>query len=192
MKIAITVWGNRVSPVFDAAAMILLVEIQNGGITSRQFVPFNPAISWRLGEMLKEMGVSVLICGAISEVPANFLSVSGIQLIPFVSGETEKILEALAKGIPIIPAFSMPGIGKHNRRCRNRQNYFTRQMEVTMMPRGDGTGPLGQGPGTGKGRGGCKRDSGGPAGQSRGMGQGRGQGQRRGSGQGKGKKKKNE
>jgi predicted Fe-Mo cluster-binding NifX family protein len=188
MKIALTVWENRISPVFDVATMILLAEIQNGDILNRQFVPFNPVISWRLGEMLKEMGASVLICGAISKLPANMLSVSGIKLIPFISGETEKILATYAKGSPIIPAFSMPGIGKQCRRRRNKQIYFIKQKEVVMMPRGDGTGPLGQGSGTGKGRGGCKRGTGSPAGQSRGTGQGRGRkgGQGKGQGQGQG------
>jgi hypothetical protein len=28
MKIALTVWENRISPVFDVATMILLAEIQ--------------------------------------------------------------------------------------------------------------------------------------------------------------------
>jgi predicted Fe-Mo cluster-binding NifX family protein len=189
MKIALTVWENRISPVFDVATMILLAEIQDGGVLNRQFVPFNPAISWRLGEMLKEMGVSVLICGAISTVPANMLSVSGIKLIPFISGETEKILVAYAKGSPIIPAFSMPGIGKQCRRRQINQIYFIKQKEVSMMPRGDGTGPLGQGVGTGKRRGGCKRGTGSPAGPGRCTGQGRGQ--KGGQGQGQGQRGKN-
>jgi predicted Fe-Mo cluster-binding NifX family protein len=192
MKIALTVWENRISPVFDAATMILLAEIQNGGVLNRQFFPFNPAVSWRLGEMLKEMGVSVLICGAISKVPANTLNISGIKLIPFISGETEKILSAYAKGNPIIPAFSMPGIGKQCRRRGNRQMYCTQQKEVAIMPRGDGTGPLGQGPGSGKGRGGCKRGTGSPAGQIRGTGQGRGRKGGQGTGQGQGQRGRNQ
>jgi predicted Fe-Mo cluster-binding NifX family protein len=187
MKIALTVWENRISPVFDVANMILLAEIQNGGVLSRQFVPFNPAISLRLGEMLKGMGVSVLICGAISNVPANILTFNGIQLIPFISGETETILAAYAKGNPIIPAFSMPGIGKQCHRRRKKQIFILEQKEAAMMPRGDGTGPLGQGGGSGKGRGGCKRSVGTPDGQGKGTGQGRGR--RDGQGQGQRGKK---
>jgi hypothetical protein len=29
MKMALTVWENRISPVFDAARMLLVVEIDN-------------------------------------------------------------------------------------------------------------------------------------------------------------------
>ena len=34
MKVAITVWGNRISPVFDSAQTILLAEIEQGKIIS--------------------------------------------------------------------------------------------------------------------------------------------------------------
>jgi predicted Fe-Mo cluster-binding NifX family protein len=189
MKIALTVWENRISPVFDVATMILLAEIQKGGVLNRQFVPFNPGVSWRLAEMLKEMGVSVLICGAISRIPANIISVSGIELIPFVSGETEKILDAYAKGNPIIPVFSMPGISKQCRRRGIKQIYFIQQKEVTDMPRGNGTGPLGQGAGTGKGRGRCKTGVDGQTGQGSGRGQGQGGKAGQGLGQGQSGKK---
>ena len=66
------------------------------------------------------------------------------------------------------------------------------------MPRGDGTGPRGQGPKTGKGQGKCapnnrssaRQDKGGMGtgrGQGRGAGKGAGRGQGKGSGQGRGR-----
>ena len=41
MKIAITVWGNRISPVFDSAQTILLAHIESGKIVEqrREFLP---------------------------------------------------------------------------------------------------------------------------------------------------------
>jgi len=63
------------------------------------------------------------------------------------------------------------------------------------MPRGDGTGPAGEGRKTGRGQGSCGRNSqnsqdqgvrSGRRGAGQGRGGGRGQGQGRGSGQGKG------
>ncbi len=44
MIIALTVWEDRISPVFDFAAMILLAEIENGDVLNRRFVPFNPGV----------------------------------------------------------------------------------------------------------------------------------------------------
>jgi len=193
MIIALTVWEDRISPVFDVSAMILLAEIKNGDVLNRRFVPFNPGLLSRLVEILKQMDVSVLICGAISEAPANILSANGVGLIPFISGKIEHILGAYAKNKPIIPAFLMPGMGRQRRRCGNNSALMARpQKEVNMMPRGDQTGPAGQGPGTGKGRGQCPSgDAGQGTGQGRGSGrgQGRGQGAGKGSGQGQGRKK---
>jgi len=184
MKIALTVWEDRISPVFDVATVILLAEIENGNVLNKQFVPFNPGVLWRFAETLKKMDVSVLICGAISKVPANIISVSGIELIPFISGRTEEIIETFAKGSPIIPCFSMPGIGRQCRRRGNKQIYFIQQKEVANMPKGDGTGPLGKGTGTGKGRGKCKAGTGGQTGQGKGFGRNQGRKNGRGAGQG--------
>jgi len=45
MIIALPVWEDRISPVFDVAAMILLAEIENGDVLNRRFVPFNPDVA---------------------------------------------------------------------------------------------------------------------------------------------------
>ena len=66
MKMALTVWGNRISPVFDAAHMLLVVEVENTKIISRRYEPFYPELPTRLALRLAEMNVATLICGAIS------------------------------------------------------------------------------------------------------------------------------
>lgn len=116
MKIALTVWENRISPVFDVATMMLVADIKNGGVSEKHLVPFDPGSILQLVSMLNKPGVSVLICGAITQVPANILSVNNIELIPFISGNTDKILEAYAKEKRIRSAFWMPGINRHRRR----------------------------------------------------------------------------
>jgi predicted Fe-Mo cluster-binding NifX family protein len=40
MKIAITTWGNRVSPVFDAAKTLLIADIENQSIHSKKYEVF--------------------------------------------------------------------------------------------------------------------------------------------------------
>jgi predicted Fe-Mo cluster-binding NifX family protein len=163
MKIALTVWEDRISPVFDAATTLLLAELEESGISEKHLAPLPPVSSLRLPETPQAMGVSVLICGAISEGHANRLASNGIELIPFVSGKTECILEAFVQGKPIVPAFSMPGCGRRLS-CKG----------VRKIPRKDGTGPAGKGKGSGRGRGGCKSGTGPGAGKEKGTGQGRG------------------
>jgi predicted Fe-Mo cluster-binding NifX family protein len=193
MKMALTVWGNRISPVFDAAHMLLIVEIENTMITSKHYEPFYPELPARLAIRLAEMKVGVLICGAISEMPANILEANGIKLIPFITGDAAEVIDAYIKNVPFMPAFLMPGCSHKRHRYGGKRKKqvarFAHGREVTHMPRGDGTGPQGQGPGTGKGQGGYKsgkgrKGSGTNSGRRSGKGQGRGQGRGKGAGQG--------
>ena len=192
MKMALTVWGNRISPVFDAAHMLLVVEIENTEIINKRYEPFYPELPTRLAVRLAEMNVVVLICGAISEMPANIIETNGIKLIPFITGDAHEVIDAYVKDVPFMPTFLMPGCShkrhRHAGRGIKHGARFAHGREVTHMPRGDGTGPQGQGSGTGKGQGGCKsgkgrKGSGTNSGQMTGGDKGRGRG--KGAGQGR-------
>ncbi|MFH0729599.1 MAG: NifB/NifX family molybdenum-iron cluster-binding protein [Pseudomonadota bacterium] len=112
MKVALTVWEGRISPLFDAARELLVADIEEKGvINNRRHEPITPQWPLRVVERLVEQGVTVLICGAISEVPAGMMEAAGIKLVAFVAGPVDDVLGALAKGRPIIPTFSMPGCG---------------------------------------------------------------------------------
>nr|MBC8360102.1 NifB/NifX family molybdenum-iron cluster-binding protein [Candidatus Desulfatibia profunda] len=116
MKVALTVWENRISPVFDTAKMLLLAEIKDKKVISKRHEPFDPELFSRLVNRLTELDITVLICGAISKVPANIIEASRIKLIPFISGKADDVLECYAQGIQIIPAFLMPGCDRKHRR----------------------------------------------------------------------------
>ncbi len=179
MKVAITVWGNRISPVFDSAHTLLIADIENRKIIKRYYESFDPEISSHLVEKLELMDISILICGAISDVLAEIIASSKIELIPFISGSAFSILENFALERPIIPAFLMPGCrGWHGQRKKTCY-YNIPYKEVSDMPRRDGTGPDGQGPATGRGQGRCRTEN-------NSQGQGRGQSKGAGRGQGKG------
>lgn len=116
MNIAMTVWGNRVSPVLDCARTLLVAEIGQGQILNRQYQDFdidNLASAMRFLVLQK---VGVLVCGAISQEPANSIESWGIELIPFLAGDAEIILETLVRG-QSIAAFAMPGCRCYGR-CR--------------------------------------------------------------------------
>jgi predicted Fe-Mo cluster-binding NifX family protein len=194
MKMALTVWKNRISPVFDAAQMLLVVEIENTKIINRHYEPFYPELPARLAGRLAEMNVAVLICGAISEMPADILEANGIRLVPFITGDAGEVIDAYVKDVPFMSTFLMPGCGHKRHRHAGKGNKhgarFAYGREVTHMPRGDGTGPQGQGPGTGTGQGGYKPDRGSRKtgkniGQRPGGGKGRGQGRGKGAGRGR-------
>lgn len=64
-RIAIPTWNGRISPVFDTALRLLLVDVRQRGEHSRFEIdisePFLPSKTMRL----TELRVETLICGAI-------------------------------------------------------------------------------------------------------------------------------
>ncbi len=187
MKIALTAWEDRISPVFDAARTLLIAHIENDRIVGRHYEPFNPGAVARLVDFLKALEIDVFICGAISQTPSIIIEAGGIRLISFIGGKIDDILESCTKDLRIVAKFSMPGCGRQNRHQQRRRNeYLKENKEVSHMPRGDGTGPQRQGGGQ-KGKGGCKtgrRGQGGGSGKGSGQGCGKGQGKSQGQGRG--------
>ncbi|MFA6009097.1 MAG: NifB/NifX family molybdenum-iron cluster-binding protein [Desulfobacteraceae bacterium] len=126
--VALTVWENRISPVFDVAHDLMIVRIDNGKVADKRYVSFDPDRLSTLIATLEDQKVECLICGAISEMPARMIVDSGIHLIPFISGNLNQVLGYFAKGEPIVPFFLMPGCGcprratcgEHHRRRTNR------------------------------------------------------------------------
>jgi predicted Fe-Mo cluster-binding NifX family protein len=111
--IAMTVWGQRISPVFDAARTLLIAEIDGSTVVGTAHLAFDPERPLELVQMLLRQQVVLVICGAVSEQPAAMLEAAGIRLLPFVAGDVDQVLAHLIKGRALGSAFRMPGCGKH-------------------------------------------------------------------------------
>ena len=108
-RIAIPTWNGRISPVFDTALRLLLVDVGERGEHSRFEIgigePFLPGKTTRL----TELRVDTLICGAISGQLAHMIMNAGIKLIPWISGRIDDVLQALLRGNLSDMRFMMPG-----------------------------------------------------------------------------------
>jgi len=142
MKVALTVWGKRISPVFDSAQMLLISEIKNSKVIEIEYKPFNPEASHQLASLLNKQKISVLICGAISETPANMIETCGIKLISFISGSVHEVLQSYAQSKSIIPNYLMPG-------CNHKYQMWSKK-EGGIMPGKNGTGQKKKGNGKGR------------------------------------------
>lgn len=109
MKVAVTIWEDRISPVFDASRRLLIVDIKSSRIGDRSLLAFDPEQPSGLAKNLASLGVKVLICGAVSQLPATIINAAGITLIAFITGEVERVLDAFARGESLEPTFLMPG-----------------------------------------------------------------------------------
>ena len=113
MRIAIPTWQRRVSPVFDSARHLLVVEVDGAAEAGRSEEPLPEVFPPQRAARLKELGIDVLICGAISRPLAGMIAASGIVLVPFISGEADQVLAAyLHEELPR-PEFMMPGCWCH-------------------------------------------------------------------------------
>ena len=109
MKLALPVWNDNISNVFDFAGRLLLVEIENGKEIEKSEVTLRfRTLPERTGE-LKQLGVDVLLCGAISRALANMVTASGIEILPYVTGQVDDVLRAYLTGNLVQPKFIMPG-----------------------------------------------------------------------------------
>ena len=98
MKVAMALFGTRVSPRFDCAPGFEVIEISDGDISARTHLDTRGmAIPDRL-KKLAELGVETLICGGIDARSAEQLEFSGIKIYSWVTGEAEDALSCLLEG----------------------------------------------------------------------------------------------
>lgn len=114
MLVAMTVWGDRVSPVLDSAKNLLVADISAGEVVGRRIEYIEAVLLPRRLLELKQQGVQMLICGAVSQEMAAIVESCDIKLLPFLAGDVDKILEAVVHGRSV-SAFAMPGC-----RCSGR------------------------------------------------------------------------
>jgi len=121
MKVAIPQWQGRVSPVFDVAGNVLVVEVDNGVEQTRREVVFDAEALQRRAVRLAETGANVLVCGAISWPLEMAIVATGIEVVPQTCGNIEGVLAAFIEGRLDQYAFLMPGCcGRRRRRGRRR------------------------------------------------------------------------
>ena len=124
MKIALAVWKNRISPVFDSSQVVVLVDIKNGLVSDKRYEHLRTELPYERAIELSDFGVDLLICGAISQMYANLVESQGIKIIPFVAGNIDHVIESYLQGFLQGHHFQMPGCGRRNRkRLRDMRKY---------------------------------------------------------------------
>jgi predicted Fe-Mo cluster-binding NifX family protein len=151
MKVALTVWNGRISPVFDVSRKILVLDIRNGVVTDRREEPIEGIDPAQKAGKLAEWQVRELICGAVSRPLAGLFAAYGIRTIPFIAGDAEEVIEAyLARKLPN-RSMAMPGCCGGGRRRYPGKSDKDKDKEANYMF-GKGRGGMGQGGGRGLGR----------------------------------------
>lgn len=119
VKVCITHHLGHVSPVFDVARHFLVVSIGDGQGQIRQEATLETTDPFLRAQKIKDLGVDVVVCGAISQAYEMALSAKGIKVISFVCGSLEEVLSAFVNRGLRDARFRMPGFCGP-RRCRGR------------------------------------------------------------------------
>lgn len=126
MKIALSIFKDSISTVFDAADQLLILDADEAKGQKRTMIKLNTTDAAGRATQLKEKGIEILICGAISRPLEASISSSGIVVYPFVRGAVEEIILAYQNGQLSSGNFALPGCLRrecagNRRRNRSRQ-----------------------------------------------------------------------
>ena len=122
MRIAVPIWEDRVSPVLDTASRLLVIEVEGQKEASRFETYLDDQDLYRRCFRIQNLGVDILICGAISRPYYTGMMASGIRVISGISGNPEDVLKAYLKGTLSHSRFSMPGCKGNGFRRRIRHS----------------------------------------------------------------------
>ncbi|NLV42021.1 MAG: hypothetical protein GXY15_12450 [Candidatus Hydrogenedentes bacterium] len=116
MKTAFAIWEDRIAPVFDTARQLRLVESDGTTVTGESLESLPPDDPHRIAGRLTELGVGILVCGAISRPLHQLIASQGIEVVPFVTGETGAVVRAWLGNTLDGERFAMPGCCGRGRR----------------------------------------------------------------------------
>jgi len=119
MKVAVPLFGTRVSPRLDCGTVLLVAQVDETGVGSKDEVVDAAGNPLRRVARLRELGVETVVCGAVTGFLLRHMTANGIQVFPWVSGEASEVLEALAHGELAATPFREPGNGR--RHCGRRR-----------------------------------------------------------------------
>ena len=131
MKVAIPLFGSRVSPRFDCAQRMLLVKIEDKEVVEKEEIwvaRWNPL---QRITRLTELGIDTVICGGISNFSVRMLANNGIRVISWITGEAEEAIKLHLKG-QLKPGVIMGPGGRRQRwrfLARGRRRGWDQRMQ---------------------------------------------------------------
>lgn len=142
MRLAIPQHEGRVSPVFDVARNVLLIDFENRREVRREERKLKRTdLPSRAAEFLR-LGANVLVCGAISASMEDILLFSGVRVIGFRCGPVDALVAAVLNGGIAKPEYCMPGCGGWQNRMaqarREKTNSMPESCEMSSRRAGGG------------------------------------------------------
>ena len=109
MKIAIPVWQNNISPLFDSSAHLLIAETNDKKIMKEDLISVESLSLFQRINLLEKLEIDIFVCGGITRPILENIRNKNINIIPFICGDVKKIIMAIIKGEDIKNVYAMPG-----------------------------------------------------------------------------------
>jgi predicted Fe-Mo cluster-binding NifX family protein len=139
MRIAISIWEDKISPVLDTASTLLIIENETQKENSRYEVRLLKQDISKKSRFIQSFNIDVLICGAVSRQFSDMLKASGIEVISGISGPARDVLEAYQQGMLLRSQFFMPG-SQTDRFDQTGQPHIFRSIEKKVKAKGGKNG----------------------------------------------------
>ena len=120
VRVGIPIWGDRVSPVLDAAGRLAVIEIGAGSGEDVSEISLGGGGPGRRAAAIANLKLDVLICGAVTRTLADLLGASGVRVVPWISGTVSDVLEGFTTDALGEQRFAMPGCGCGRAQGRRR------------------------------------------------------------------------
>ncbi len=112
MKIAIPLFGTRISPRLDCAKKVLLVSVEEKErkVLSSEEKIFETAVAGENTDFFVSNNIDAVVCGGISIEMQDLLIKHKIEVFSWVTGEADKALELFLEGKLVSGAMLCPGM----------------------------------------------------------------------------------
>ena len=108
MKVAIPRMGETVAPCFGYCSTMAVFTIEDGAVVNQIDFPLQSREPFDRVRLLRDQDVAVIICGGVQDVHEDSLRANGIEVISWVSGNVDDLLQLLAHGQLVPGAVTRP------------------------------------------------------------------------------------
>ncbi len=98
VKIAIPRMGENVAPCFEYCATMAIFTLEDGRVAEQIDFPLRSREPLDRVRLLRDQEVETIICGGVQNVFEDLVRASGIQVISWVSGSVDDLLDLFNRG----------------------------------------------------------------------------------------------
>jgi len=98
VKIAIPRMGESVAPCFEYCATMAIFTIAGGAVADQVDFPLRSREPFDRVRLLRDQEVDTIICGGVQDIYEDVLRTSGFEVISWVSGSVDDLLDLYVRG----------------------------------------------------------------------------------------------